>query len=169
MEQLYATYKYFLSFLKKDWYLKDYPVRIKNQGKNNSKIPQWSAQVINWWTLNGLGETRQEAFEELRKSLSYFKESNGYLPRPGTNVPIEFASSHELDKYRDIVNRIISEVLGFHPDEVYLSDESSLWELCEDDTLDEYYKKLRSAFGIDVSHIESGNLVEISKFISENS
>lgn len=169
MEKLYAIYKWLLSFFKKEWELQDYPVRFKEQGKDDPNIPRWSVQIINWWALTGLGDTKQEAFEKLRESLNAAKESRGNLPRPGTSVPIEFESSDELEKYWGIASRIIDEVLGYDPKGIFVSDGSSLWDFCENEDLSEYQEKIKDIFGVDVSHIESGNLVEVSECIAENS
>ncbi len=169
MDKLKAFYKYASSFFKSSWELEDYPVRLKQQGKDDPSIPMWSAQVINWWVLSGLGSTKSEAYENLRESLNAAKESRERLPRPGTNVPIEFESGDEIDRYWGVTSRLIDEVLGYNPEEVFVSDGSSLWDFTGEDSLKEYYERIHELFGLDVSHIESGNLAEISRFISENS
>ena len=168
MDKLKALYKYASSFYKGTWDLEDYPVRLKQQGRDDPKIPMWSAQVINWWVLSGLGSTKKEAYESLRESLNAAKESRDCLPRPGTKVPIEFESGDEIDKYWAVASRLIDEVLGHNPEDVFVSDGSSLWDFTGEDSLKEYYDKIHQVFGVDVSHIESGNLVEISRFVSEN-
>ena len=167
MEQLLASFKWAMSFFKSEWELKDYPVRFREQGKEDPSIPRWSAQIVNWWQISGVGDTKQEAWQNLLESFCAAKEYKGRLPRPGTGFPIEFASSDELDRYWHVASRILEEVLGYDPNGIFVSDESSLWDFSRDEDISAYQNEIRKIFGVDVSHIESGNLVEISKHISD--
>ena len=65
----------------------------------------------------------------------------------------------------------IEEVLGYDPNGIFVSDGSSLWDfsLSEDEGISRYQNQIEEIFGLDISHIESGNLVEISKYISDRS
>ena len=159
--------KWALSFLKSDWVLADYPVRLKEQDRVGEEAPRYSAQIINWWQISGLGNTKDGALEDLNQMFLNIKENRVSMPRPGTGLPIEFASSEELDKYWVVASRIIEEVLGFSPDEVFISDESSLWDFPEGDNKYVYLSKIESIFKLDVSNIESGCISEISKFIHD--
>lgn len=168
MEQLKAATKWLASFFKSQWTLDDYPVRFTEQATADSNTPRWSAQIINWWGLTGLGETRAEAYENLSQSLRAAHESRGHLPRPGTKVAIEFASADELEKYWGVASRIISEVLGFDPEGIFVSDGSSLWDFAGDEGIASYQEQIKVLFGKDVSHIDSGNLAQIAKFIADD-
>lgn len=169
-EQLQAIYKWLLSFLKPEWNINDYPLRFREKGKDNPDSPRWCAQIINWWVIAGLGETKPEAYKNLSESFEKAKKFRKHLPRPGVKVPLEFASGEELYKYRDVVSRIINEVLvEYDPKSVFISDGSNLWDFAMPNDISNYQVKIKEIFGVDVSHIESGNLVEISKYISENS
>ena len=169
MEKLFASFKWVMSFFKSEWEIKDYPVRFREQGKDDPSIPRWSAQIINWWQIAAIGETKQEAYQNLSESLMTVKESKGDLPRPGTGLPLEFESGDELDRYWGIASRIIEEVLGYDPNGIFVSDGSSLcdFSFSEDEGISQYQNKIEEIFGVDISQIESGNLVEISKYISE--
>lgn len=169
MEKLKIIYKWGMSFLKSNWTIEDYPVRFREQGEDDSSVPRWSAQIINWWVLTGLGETKEEAYRNLSENLVAAKEQRGRLPRPGTGMPLEFESSDELDRNWDVASRIIEEVLGFDPEGIFVSDGSSLLDFSGDGNIAEYQDRIKELFGIDVSHIESGNLAEISKYIAKNS
>jgi hypothetical protein len=169
MEKLLSIYKWIMSFFKKEWSVNDFPIRFENQSKENPSIPSWSAQIINWWQIAGVGDTKKEAFEDLAENFSSAKKHHDSLPRPGTGLPIEFASGDELDRYWGVASRIIDEVLGFDPEGIFVSDESSLWDFSDDDSISEYQNEIQKIFGVDVSHIQSGNLVELSKYINENS
>lgn len=169
VEKLQTIFKWLLSFMKSEWDINDYPVRFREQGRDDPSIPRWSAQIINWWVLTGLGDSKEEAYKNLSESLKHAKEYRGRLPRPGTVLPIEFESGDEIDKYWSVTSRIIGEVLGYDPERIFVSDGSSLWDFSEEDNILDYQTKIKEIFDIDVSHIESGNLVEISKYINENS
>lgn len=153
MEKLLIIYKWGMSFLKSDWTIDDYPVRFKEQGKDDPTVPRWYAQIINWWVLTGLGETKDEAYRKLSENLLAAREHRGQLPRPGTGLPIDFESGNELEKNWGIASRIIGEVLGFDPEGIFVSDGSSLWDFCENDDITEYQRRVKDIFGIDVSHI----------------
>ena len=59
-ENILAFYKRLLSYTKTKWDLDDYPLRYKNQADPNDKeLKPWVVQVINWWTLTGLGDTKE--------------------------------------------------------------------------------------------------------------
>lgn len=167
MENYLVWTKRIASYFKSEWDVDDYPIRFKEQGKDEPSLPRWSAQIVNWWQISGTGNTKQEAKERLSKSLSAAKEYKGYLPRPGSGFPVEFASADELEKYWSVVSRIIDEVLGYDPNGIFVSDGSSLWDFAGDEGISTYQHKIHEVFGTDVSHIESGNLVEISKHISK--
>ena len=164
MEKFRAAWKYALSFLKKDWSINDYPIRIQEQAADldGERLPRYSAQVINWWTLSGLGDTPEEALLDLERSLANFKHHNGYLHRPGKHVPIEFASADGIEAHAETAERFLTEVLDFSPeDPVFISDQSSLLDfegLREGVDLAE---RVQEVFGVDVSDIEDGNLVRI--------
>jgi len=79
-----SYYKYLLSFSKNDWELEDYPIRYKEQDIEDPSEPLWTAQIIKWWNITGVGESKNEAFENLRSNLNAVKKFRSDLPRPGT-------------------------------------------------------------------------------------
>lgn len=169
MEKLSAIFKWLMSFQKSDWVLSDYPLRIQEQNQIDEAVPKYAAQIINWWQMTGVGNTREEAISDLNQMFLNIKENGETLPRPGTGLPIEFASCEVLEKYWSVVSRLIEEVLCYDIDEIFISDESSLWDFPEGDNKDYYFDKIKEIFGVDVSHIESGYISEISKYIHESS
>lgn len=84
MDWLRATHKYLLSFLKSDWQLEDYPVRVVSQeaSTDGEAVPGWRAQIINWW-LVGFGNSPAQALADLRKNLEAAR-AEGPLPRPAS-------------------------------------------------------------------------------------
>jgi hypothetical protein len=162
MQQLLAFWKRLLSFLKTEWTLRDYPVRVKKQADTSPEIPKYCAQIVNWWIMTGLGNTEEEALLELQRSLEDFKQREGYLPRPGTGMPIEFAPTIGIAAHAETSRRFIDEVLGFSAnDPVFISDQSSLYDFEGTSTGTDLDEKIRAVFGVDVSDIEDRNLVRI--------
>ena len=90
------------------------------------------------------------------------------FPRPGTGVSSEFASDDELRRYWGVTSRIVSEVLGFDPDGIFIFDGTSLWDFANADGVAKYQAQIQELFGKDISHIDDGNLAEIAKFISDD-
>jgi hypothetical protein len=90
-------------------------------------------------------------------------ESN--LTRPGTKVPIEFASRVRIDKHSELEKDFIRRVLGL--DWAWISDESTLWDFHTDKTNENLTKTIRHIYGVDVSDIPSGNLADIFDKISK--
>lgn len=72
--QLRAGVKYLLSITRSDWQLADYPVRFRhfNVSDTGGRLKQvsWSCQIINWWQMDGFGDTHVD--REHGKTLSYF-------------------------------------------------------------------------------------------------
>jgi len=175
MDQLKAIAKRILSYGKSDWDLTDYPIRIRQQKpadedmEGRLKLIPWSVQIINWWQMGGSGETKDEALANLRTCFDNYRSSHDYIPRPGTGAPLEFASSEHLGKYEDIAEEFFERILDLDYSECFITDESSLWHFHAGDDNIEYEKKIKSAYGVDVSDIESGVLVEIFQRISEKS
>ncbi|MCH7958951.1 MAG: hypothetical protein IID08_02400 [Candidatus Hydrogenedentes bacterium] len=167
-ENLLAAYKWVASFLRSDWAIADYPVRFRDQGRTVPADSTWSVQIINWWTVGGLGESKEEAYKNLSANFDAIKESRKQLPRPGTHAPIEYAATDLLEKNWAIVSQIIEEVLGFQVEEVFVSDESSLLDFSEDKDISEYQIKINRIFGVDVTHINSENIVDIAEYIAKN-
>jgi len=173
MDKLKVIVKRLLSYRKSDWDLKDYPIRIRQRKPNEEDIGgrlkqiRWSAQIINWWQIAGHGNTRDEALENLRNSFDNFCSNHDVLPRPGSGLPLEFASSDRVSQYEDIAAEFFEKILELDYSECFISDESSLWDFHADEDNKEFEKKIESVYGIDVSDIESGNLVAIFQRISE--
>ncbi len=170
MEQVKAIWKYWLSFRKREWTVEDYPIRI-SQPKQLSGIvsePSYRAQVINWWTLNGLGDTPEAAMADLQRSLASYQQRHGDLPRPGTKMPITFAPTTGIEAHAVIAERFLTEVLGFGPeDPVFISDESCLSDFEGVQEGVDLAQKVQAVFGVDISDIPDGNLLHIFERIEQ--
>lgn len=164
MNQIKAFSKYIISFFKKDWTIYDYPLRFKIQENVNEEY-KWCIQVINWWTLTGLGSTKSVALEKLEKYFEIQVKAKGYKPRPGVNVPIEFVKTESVGRNYELLEDFIERILGFSKgDPVFISDETSLLDFSADDSLEKYYRKIEEVYGKDVREIKDAN---ISKILDE--
>src|ERR1700686_3335333 len=131
-----AWWKWFLSLLKRDWKLSDYPISVRDHEIDTSyvgtrlKQHRYTAQIVNWWVVSGGGNTKLEALQELPKifvTVKAEKAKDGKkLPRPGTHVEIEFASRDRVDAHAELAEDFIRRVLKL--DWALVSDESSLWD-----------------------------------------
>jgi hypothetical protein len=115
--------------------------------------------------MSGGGNTKQEALEELRKSFDYFSATKKALPRPGTRVPIEFATTVRVDRNVELAKDFIQRILGV--EWAWISDQSSLWDFHGDETNESLTEKIHQIYGVDVSDISSGNLADIFDRISK--
>ncbi len=170
---LLTKYKYILSFLKSDWTLKDYPVVFIQADPDAPSCPglcaapPWTASIAGWFPMFGFGETKEEAYADLQRQFGNYKAGGGTLPRPGTIKFPESAPTTELDSYDELVDDFIEKILELDPSTCWITDWSSLGEFIFK-TDEEYKQKIAEVYGVDVSDIESGNLVEILQRIREN-
>jgi hypothetical protein len=171
--QLRAVWKLFLSVRTRDWELDDYPVVIREQeadpAYDGTRLKQYRyvASILKWG-LVGLGDSEQESLQKLRSSFATAKAQRARtrtpLPRPGTRVPIEFASQERVSAHPELAEDFIRRVLELEC--AWISDESSLWDFHHDETNDILLAKVMEVYGLDVSDIESARLSEILERIA---
>jgi hypothetical protein len=173
--QARALWKLCLSFRKHDWELADYPIAFRTQEPDPAsdytaprfKLPRHVASIVNWH-LSGNGDSREEALESLRGTFDAVKlkrqQEGRQLPRPGTHVPIEFASHERVNAHPELADDFIHKVLEL--DEVWISDESSLWDFHTDETNDILCSRIKEIYGVEVSDIQSARLSEILERIA---
>lgn len=169
-----AHWKRILSYRKRDWNLCDYPVRVTEQQPEPAyevqrfKSARYRAAIINWWVMDGLGDTRDQALGNLRDELDKEKirraQQGKPLPRPGSDVPLEYASQDCINEHREISEDFIRRVLGL--EWAWISDESSLWHFHHDKSNDLLLDKIKRIYGVDVSDVESANISEILRRIA---
>ena len=93
------------------------------------------------------------------------------MNKPGKIIPrgtfngkrIECAPTDELDMFRSFADEFMEEIFSMEPGSYLITDESSLRDFqgVEDLELPDIHRKIREVYGVDVSDIISGNLVEI--------
>ncbi len=170
--KLLARWKYLLSFRKSDWELDDYPVIVRKQeGAGDSfgdevrfTSPACVARVVNWTGLDGFGGTREEALADLHERFVKACARRSAKPRPGTHVPIEFASQDRIAARQALADEFVRDVLGV--EDAWLSDQSCLWHFTLGGSLDEYYAKIMLLYGVDVRDVPDGNIAMILDRIS---
>lgn len=175
--RLLAGWKWVLSFCKRDWEVEAYPIYVRRQKpdpdspyQNNPrfKFVRYWARIINW-NVDGGGDTRETAFAELREKFASRKmqlaQDGKPLPRPGNKVPIQFASQERVNSHPELKKDFTRRVLGL--DRAFISDKSSLWDFHTEETNEALLAKIKEAYGVDVSDIESGMLCDIFDRIGE--
>jgi hypothetical protein len=175
--QLRATWKWALSFLSDDWELEDYPISIRKQNPDSDTLyddnPRFTlhpfvASITNW-NVSGFGGAKEEALSDLHSSFASRKamlRDNGEpLPRPGSKVPIQFASQERVNAHPDLTQDFIERVLGL--DGAFISDESSLWDFHSDATNEILLAKIKEVYGVNVEDIQSARICEILDRIAE--
>jgi hypothetical protein len=170
--QARAVWRFLASMFKDEWTINDYPIHSRFQ-TNTEQLPParlklipWTASIVNWPAMSGRGNTKLEALEDLRKNFNRFKATKGKLPRPGTRVPIEFATRDRVNQHPELAKDFVERVLGV--EWAWISDESSLWDFHGDETNDGLNNKIRQIYGVDVSDISSGNLADILDRITQS-
>jgi hypothetical protein len=171
--QLRAAWKFCLSLRKHDWELEDYPVVIHEQkidpnySGTRFKQCRYAASVVNWG-LAGAGDTEREALQKLEKGFTDAKmertRTGASLPRPGTHVPIQFASQERIKAHPELAEDFTHRVLSL--DCAWISDESSLWDFHTNETNNILIARIKEVYGIDVSDIQSARLSEIFERIA---
>ena len=163
-DRIHAFTKWFLSFFKKEWDLTDYPLRFRFQkdSKNDNETPPYIVQIINWWMMVGCGNSKEEAFEDLRKSWLDYKKTNDKLPRPGTSLPLQFAITDHISKYDTIAEDFFERVLGRNYFDGFCSDESSLLHFQENESekMDVINKTLL-LYNVDITDLYDGPLYKV--------
>ncbi len=174
MTRLLVYRKWLMSFLRSPWTVDDYPVVYREQIEtvDDQEIhrgitpPRWAAHIVKWPLLIGLGETRQEAREELDRHIRTYIGTRGVAPRPGTFVAPTYAPNDKIRRYSEIADRLFREVLEFEPEHVgHIADSWSLSFLKNVNPVSEYQSRIRHVFGVDVSDIEDGNIGDICERI----
>ena len=115
-EQLLATWKKALSYTKSTWDLDDYPLRYKKQldtkGEyKNGELKLWVVQIINWWAMTGLGDTKEEAYHMLKNNFTGYLEHYSVGPRPGSKAPLLFAGTNQVDKLEEVAVDFFDKIL----------------------------------------------------------
>jgi hypothetical protein len=92
-------------------------------------------------------------------------KSGKVLPRdPFKGKGIELAPTEELDMFRSLAEEFMEAIFCMEPGSYLITDESSLRDFkgVEELELPDMHRRVREVYGVDVSDIVSGNLVQSS-------
>lgn len=161
MNKIKILIKRIWSYSKKEWRLKDYPLRYRRQ-KGVPKDYLWVIQILNWW-ISGVGDTKKKALEDLAKNFNQFKENNDKLPRPGTVVPIQFADTSMIEELESEAVDFFDKVIGMDYYSCFISDQTSLYDfgMYDDSTL----RRINEIYRLGLHDLEDGNVVKLLTII----
>jgi len=170
--QARASWARLTSYFKRNWTLEDYPVRFGFHPTSGAargtrlKPTPYSASIVNWPGLLGVGGSKSEALADLGKTFDQYKLKNR-LPRPGAKVPVEFSATTRVDAHPELAKSFVKRVLGL--DWADISDKATLGDFHDKGNNAALVEKIRDIYGVDVSDIASGNLADIFDRIADHS
>jgi len=168
-DQFKASFRKLLSYTKSKWDIDDYPLRYKKQtdtkGKNNvSEFKPWVVKIINWELMIGLGDTKLEAYEDLKSNFkNYLKHDQP--PRPGTDVPLRFADTSLIDTLEGVAPGFFDKILNLDYYQCFISDESSLIDFGRDN--DETLQKINATYNLGLTDLGDGNIARLLSLIRD--
>jgi len=164
-----------LSYRKRRWKFEDYPIVIRRQifdgvPDDEAHESRYRARILGW-LIDETAPTESEALAKLRERYAMRKQlridKGEPIPRPGTNVPITFASQERVNADKELADDFIQRVLKL--DWAFMSDESSLWDFTSGDSIKEFQDRIFLLYGVAVYDIEDGNLASILERIAGRS
>ena len=121
----------------------------------------YESRIINWYWMNGSGYTKEEAYKNLKEKFQKYKLEGNELPRPGSKVPIKFASTERIYNFDTEAAQFFKAVFAMDYYNIFISDESSMYDFCWDDILIEKQKIIQRLYGIDINDFEGLKIVDI--------
>lgn len=176
METFKVIIKRLKSYSKTDWVFSDYPTKTWTNPNTGEEKIAFGAGIINWSGLVGHGSSPDKALIALKESFQLYKDNNEKLPRPGTKVPLKFASSDKIDKYEKIAVDFFNEILDLDYYQGFYSDKSilSCFELWEnenkiEDVRNEIIKRTFLHYNVDITDVYNEPLwIILDKIEKEN-
>jgi hypothetical protein len=161
---LLIALKWLLSYLRKDWELNDYPIRLRAQHNVPDEIA-WHARVLNWLGPTGLGSTQEQALSDLHANLRLAREerarNNQAMPRPGEKVPLQFASAVSVDADPALLDDFIENILGISPSGIFISDLSSLGDFGIVEDVEVLKQRIFDRYEIEITEPETVLVADI--------
>jgi hypothetical protein len=74
---------------------------------------------------------------------------------------IVFAETTKVDEHKEIAEEFMEKIFGMKPGRYLISDESSLSDFTERKEMEDLKRRIHDVFGVDVSDIKNGYLVEV--------
>jgi hypothetical protein len=169
LNRLNLLIKLVLSYTKSKskWDFNDYPIRTwKNPNAGEKKVA-FGAGIMNWSLMVGHGETPEKAVQALKERFRLYRNNNPLIPRPGSYVPIKYASTEKINKYRDIAAEFFQKVLNLDYNQGFYSDDATLWPFEGPDeqrakvVKEGIIMRTKAIFGVDISDIYDQPLYKI--------
>ena len=165
LQRLRIAMSWSASFLRDEWRPEHYPMHVREQVGVPAEA-RWCARVLNWPGPLGLGPTREAALAALEANLNTIatkRRADGKpMPRPGTGLPIQFASTARVTADPALLTEFITKALGFKPsDPVFISDESSIGDFGENERVSEIRSNIREHFGVTVDQPEPVRIADV--------
>jgi hypothetical protein len=169
LQQLRIAKSWLASLFRSEWRPEHYPIAVRVQVEAPEEA-RWCAHVLNWPGPVGLGSTKQQARAALETSLRAIAASRltegKSMPRPGTRLPIEFASTARVEGDPALLSEFITKALGFGPDDpVFISDESSICDFGDDERVQEIRANIREHFDLAVDRPEPVRIADVLEAI----
>jgi hypothetical protein len=174
MNILIAFYKPLKTILKRissyrisNWCINHYPIEFRKQkvidiSNTNLKMYPWNARIINWYWMNGHGNSKEEAYRDLKDNFERYKIENNVLPRPGTKVEIIFADISRIKNLELEANQFFNQIFDMDYNKIFISDFSSLYDFCwTDEAISTAKTKIKNYYEIDIDDIEKLTVVDI--------
>lgn len=101
---------------------------------------------------------------DVRWTDSSMSKDNNIIPSgPFKGKKIEMVPTDGVDMFQSLVEEFMEAIFGMEPGSYLITDESSLRDFkgVGDLELADMHRKIRRVYDVDVSDIQSGNLVEI--------
>jgi hypothetical protein len=168
-QKLRIAKSWLASFLRGEWRPEHYPIVVREQVEMPDE-QRWHARVLNWPAPIGLGPTKQQARAALEADLHAIatkRQAEGKLmPRPGTRVPVQFASTARVGVDPALLIEFITKALGFGPDDpVFISDLSTISHFGDDERVREIRANIREHFGVTVDQEEPVLIADVLEAI----
>ena len=163
---------------KYEWQFEDYPFDYIDQGECSINFPdrlqhkRWRIDLINWYEMSGLGDTKEIALKDARQKFVKRKASGEKMFRPGVgcgsrlpgNPKIIFPENQRIDTYPSLRDEFIAEVLRLPW--AWVTDESSLWDFHAEHDNTNMLLRIQEIYGVDVSNVHGAKLVDILEKIT---
>ena len=92
------------------------------------------------------------------------EDDNIIIPSgPFKGKKIEFAPTTGVDMLWEVAEDFMERIFSLPPGEYLITDESSLWDFTgvDDMEISDLYERIQEVYNLDVSDIQTGNLLEI--------
>lgn len=161
------AWKRALSYRKRQWDFADYPITVRRQTFDS--VPDDAEHAFRYWArvlgwlIDETASTKAEAPTKLRGLYEIQKqlriEKGEPIPRPGTKIPIRFASRERIDAHSELADDFIHRVLQL--EWALITDESILLDFAIGGSIKELQDRVFLIYGVAIYAIEDGNIATI--------